>query len=220
MANPTEFKNRELAMVISGNLLRDETGKLETGVETFQDQDGNDRQATVVYGISKDDEIVPLEEVTLNIFLRNDLEGGPKKEVYPALRYGRNPRTRRNGPLEQRYLAEDLLKFENEWAPVTNEHEGKETTYLYGVGTVSPVSNKNLTEGFMVDYDSIAASEVPFDVVAHFENTSIAREQYWAQRRAAQAQAQAGAPSAPDALPVPDPPSMEAPEMEGDEFAA
>ena len=222
MANPTEFKNRELAMMISGNLLRDEHGQLETGTETFQDQDGNDRQATVVYGISRDDEVVPLEEVTLNVFFRNDIEGGPKKEAYPALRYGRNPRTRRNGPLEQRYLAEDLLKFESEWVPVTNEHEGKETTYLYGMGTVSPVSGKNLTEGFMVDYDSIEASEVPFDAVAHFENTSVAREQYWADREAKRlaAQAEANAPSVPPASPVPDPPGMDAPGVEDDQYAA
>ena len=221
MASPTEFKGREMAMYLSSHLLREPDGTLTTGTETFPDQDGNDRQATVVYGINRDDEIVPLEEVTLNIFLRNDIEGGPKKEAYPALRYGKNTRTRRNGPMEQRYLAEDLLKFEKEWESLTNEHEGKETTYLYGRGTVSPLNNKSLAEGFMVDYDSIEPPEVPFDAAAHFENTDIAREQYWAereaQRRAAQAQAGAEASTAPDASPVPDPP--DAPEMD-DEFEA
>ena len=209
-----------MAMYLSSHLLREPDGTLTTGTETFPDQDGNDRQATVVYGISRDDEIVPLEEVTLNIFFRNDIEGGPKKEAYPALRYGKNPRTRRNGPMEQRYLAEDLLKFEKEWESLTNEHEGKETAYLYGRGTVSPLSNKTPAEGFMVDYDSIEPPEVPFDAVAHFENTSVAREQYWAQRRAAQAGAEAEAPTAPDVSPIPDPPSMDPPEMDGDEYAA
>ena len=214
MANPTEFKDRELAMYASNHLLRDDEGKLETGIETFPDQDGNERQATVVYGIKKGEveEIVPLEEVTLHIFFRNDIEGGPKHEAYPALRYGRNPRTRRNGPMEQRYTAEDLLRLEEKWTPLTHERDGKETTYLYGKGTVSPLNSRNLSEGFMVDYDSIEASEIPLDVAAHFDNTNVAREQYWAERetKRMQAQAEGVTTSTSDAPVVPEPPTMEA----------
>jgi len=222
MANPTEFKNRELAMIVSGHLLREEDGTLTTGTETFPDQDGNERQATVVYGITKDgQEIKSLEEVTLNIFFRNDIEGGPKKEPYPALRYDKNPRTRRNGPMEQRYLADDLLKLEREWAMVTNEHEGKETAYLYGRGSVSPVNSKRLAEGFMVDRNSIEPSEIPFDVATHFTNTDAVREQYWADREAQRRVAQAGAATpTPPEPPVPDPPAMDAPEAGEEEYAA
>ena len=223
MANPTEFKNRELAMYASNHLLRDAEGKLITGTETFPDQDGIPRQANVVYGIKKGEaEVVPLEEVTLQIFFRNDIEGGPKKEPYPALRYGRNERTRRKGPMEQRYLAEDLVKLEKEWATLTNEHEGKETTYLYGKGTVSPLNSRNLSEGFMVDYDSIAASEIPFEPAAHFANTEVAREQHWAaieeaKRLGTQVGAQA---EVTEAAAIPEPPSMDGPGMDEEQFDA
>ena len=224
MAKPTEFKHRELAMYASNHLLRNADGTLVTGTEPFRDQDDNERQATVVYGIRKRgevEELVPLEEVTLQIFLRNDLEGGPKKEAYPALRYGRNPSTRRNGPMEQRYLAEDLIKFEQEWVPVKHERAGKETTYLVGRGTVSPLNSKNLSEGFMVDYDSIEPPEIPFDVAAHFENTAVAKEQYWAAKDAERAaQAAAAAMSTPDTTDIPDLPDMETPGMDDDQFDA
>ena len=222
MANPTEFKDRELAMMLSGNLLRNEDGTLEVGTEILPDQDGNDRQVTVVYGIKGEGEIVPLEEVTLNIFLRNDIEGGPKQEPYPALRYGRNPKTRRNGPMEQRYLAEDLLKLEQKWTSVTNEHEGKESSYFYGLGSISPVNNKNLSDGFMVDYDSIETSVIPFDAATHFSNTDIVREQHWARIRQEKAQAAAAPPPAhqPGTVPEPPPMDMVAPVMENDGFSA
>lgn len=204
MANPNKFKNVELAMRLSQNLVRTKTGGLKRGTEKVDIADGETKNVPVVYGVNKEGVQTPLRNVQLDMFIRNDVEG-QKKEAYPALRYDYN----QNGPQAQWYSAKELLSFEKTWQKVSVENNGKTTEFMHGKGTVFPANGKNREAGFKVNHKTIEASDVPFDVASHYEQTAITREAYIAAKNAWEAAKAARTPAknAPQAA-VPNAPQV------------
>ena len=220
-----QFKNVELAVRLSQNLMRNADGTLKVGKKMkepkedtiernrkaaeaiLSELEGVDKRSKlykeekaradeclkwtkpyevdVLYGTTKTGEERELENIQLDIFIRNDVEG--QQQAYPSLAYkskeDREAEERRTGqpgqggPKAEWYKPKELLSIEREWAKTADG------AFAYGRANVM-----NTTSAFngpkRINHLTVGPPEVAFDLELHNTNKAAYRAEFKAARAA------------------------------------